>query len=83
MEAFNDENMDIFDKISFSKVEEEFYNMAITDMIGGASISDLEEVLKSYEDMEWYSACSGIKKALDDVKLLSNLLESQEIDIIN
>lgn len=41
------------------------------DISDGASVDDLEEVLKEYEKAEMYEACAGILKALHEVQYYS------------
>ena len=47
---------------------EQFYIMALMDISDGASIEDMEEVLKEYEKAEMYEACAGILKAIHETK---------------
>ncbi len=47
---------------------EQFYIMALMDIADGASVEDLEEVLKEYEKAEMYEACAGILKAIHETK---------------
>lgn len=55
--------------LSINKDEvEQFYIMALMDIADGASIDDLEEVLKEYEKAEMYEACAGILKAIHETK---------------
>lgn len=66
--------MDVFDDLNPEQIKEEFYRMAVVDLNNGATIGDLEEIIKAYQDSEMYMACAGIKKALDEVKSLRYLL---------
>lgn len=65
MDAFN-EVKDVFDEISFDKIKSDFYNMATSDFNNGASLEQMQEVLDGYEEMEWYAACAGIHKAINE-----------------
>lgn len=66
--------MDVFNEIEFDKIKDEFYKMAINDFNHGMSLSGMQEVLRSYEEMEMYEACAGIKKAMDEAETLRNLV---------
>lgn len=55
--------------MSFKKEDvEQFYIMALMDIADGASLEELEEVLKEYEKAEMYEACAGIIKAVHEIK---------------
>jgi len=45
---------------------EEFYLLALVDIVNGKDINELEETIKLYEEDEQYEACAGIKKAIHE-----------------
>ena len=48
------------------KIIEEFYLLALVDIVNGKDINELEETIKLYEQEEQYEACAGIKKAIHE-----------------
>ena len=54
--------LDILDK----KLIEEFYLLALVDIVNGKDINELEETIKLYEEEEHYEACAGILKAIHE-----------------
>jgi len=46
----------------------EFYFLALRDIENGASIDELEDAIKLYEEEENYEACAGILKAIHEAK---------------
>lgn len=77
MDAFNhiDIDMDVFDEISFDKIKNEFYLLAINDMSYGLSVEDMANILKQYEEMEWYAACAGIKEAIEEMNTINQIIK--------
>ena len=45
---------------------EEFYLLALIDISNGKDISELEEAIDMYEEVEEYEACAGILKAIHE-----------------
>lgn len=45
---------------------EEFYLLALIDIANGKDISELEEAIDMYENLEEYEACAGILKAIHE-----------------
>ena len=41
--------MDVFKEIEFSKIRDEFYNLAMSDFRHGMTVNVMNEVLKSYD----------------------------------
>jgi hypothetical protein len=66
--------MDVFKEIEFSKIRDEFYNLAMSDFRHGMTVNVMNEVLKSYEEMEMYEACAGIHKAMLEMTEKENKL---------
>lgn len=52
-------------------IVEEFYYLALRDLRDGATVQELEDVIKLYEEVEDYEACAGILKAIDESKYLT------------
>ena len=48
------------------KLIEEFYLLALVDIVNGKDINELEETIKLYEEEEQYEACAGILKAIHE-----------------
>jgi len=48
------------------EIVEEFYLLALIDIANGKDISELEEAIDMYENLEEYEACSGILKAIHE-----------------
>ncbi len=48
------------------KLIEEFYLLALIDIANGKDISELEEAIDLYEEVEEYEACAGILKAIHE-----------------
>jgi hypothetical protein len=48
------------------KLIEEFYLLALIDIANGKDISELEEAINLYEEVEEYEACAGILKAIHE-----------------
>jgi hypothetical protein len=46
----------------------EYYFLALNDIRNGSSIQELEEAIRIYEATEEFEACSGILKAINEVK---------------
>lgn len=44
----------------------DFYLLAITDIINGATIAQLNKELRMYENEELYEECIGIRNAIND-----------------
>jgi len=62
---------------------EEFYHLALLDIVNGRSITELEEAINLYEKAEEYEACAGILKAIHEsgfmtIKDIINKLEDDE-----
>ena len=49
----------------------EYYFLAMNDIKNGASIQELEDAIKIYEKTEEFEACSGILKAINEVKYIT------------
>ena len=49
-------------------IVQEFYYLAMADLVQGASIKELESALKYYEEVEDYEACAGIFKAIQETR---------------
>ena len=45
---------------------EEFYLLALIDIANGKDISELEEALEMYEEIDEFEACAGILKAIHE-----------------
>ena len=45
---------------------EEFYLLALVDIANGRNITELEEAIDLYEQVEEYEACAGILKAIHE-----------------
>ena len=50
------------------KVANEFYLLALLDIENGVTLDELKETLKMYEQIEDYSACLGIHKAIKEIE---------------
>lgn len=50
---------------------EEFYLLALVDIVNGKDINELEETIKLYEEDEQYEACAGIQKAIHESGFLT------------
>lgn len=48
------------------KLIEEFYLLALVDIVNGKDIAELEETIKLYAEEEHYEACAGIQKAIHE-----------------
>ena len=48
------------------EIVEEFYLLALIDIANGKDISELEEAIDMYEEVEEYEACAGILKAIHE-----------------
>jgi len=48
------------------EIVEEFYLLALIDIANGKDISELEEAIDMYEELEEYEACAGILKAIHE-----------------
>jgi len=62
---------------------EEFYHLALMDLINGRNVSELEEAIDLYEQAEEYEACAGILKAIHEagymtIKELINKVENDK-----
>ena len=53
------------------KIIEEFYLLALVDIVNGKDINELEETIKLYEEEEQYEACAGILKAINETGFLT------------
>lgn len=53
------------------EIVKDFYLLALTDIINGASIAQLNRELKMYEKEELYEECVGIRNAINDAKTKS------------
>ena len=58
-------------ELSLEEVINEYYLLALLDIVNGASIDDLNETIKLYENNEEYEACAGILKAINKSKYKS------------
>jgi len=47
-------------------IVEEFYLLALIDIANGKDISELEEALEMYEEVDEFEACAGILKAIHE-----------------
>lgn len=47
-------------------IVDEFYYLALADIANGRSITELEEAIELYENVEEYEACAGILKAIHE-----------------
>ena len=45
---------------------EEFYYLALSDIVNGRNLAELEEAIELYEQAEEYEACAGILKAIHE-----------------
>ena len=45
---------------------EEFYLLALIDIANGKDISELEEAIDMYEEVDEFEACAGILKAIHE-----------------
>lgn len=48
------------------EIVEEFYLLALIDIANGKDISELEEALEMYEEVDEFEACAGILKAIHE-----------------
>lgn len=48
------------------EIIEEFYLLALIDIANGKDISELEEALEMYEEVDEFEACAGILKAIHE-----------------
>lgn len=48
------------------EIVEEFYLLALIDIANGKDISELEEALEMYEEVDMFEACAGILKAIHE-----------------
>lgn len=48
-----------------NEIINEYYDIALYEMENGATFSEIEAMLKTYQDAELYLECEGIKIALD------------------
>lgn len=67
-----------YKELSRKEVINEYYLLALLDIVNGASINELEETIKLYESNEEYEACAGILKAINKSKYKS-LIELKHI----
>lgn len=67
-----------YKELSRKEVINEYYLLALLDIVNGASINELEETIKLYESNEEYEACAGILKAITKSKYKS-LIELKHI----
>lgn len=49
-------------------IVEEFYYLTLIDIREGASLQELEDIIKMYEEVEDYEACAGILKAIHETR---------------
>ena len=49
-------------------IVEEFYYLTLIDIREGASLDELEHIIKLYEEVEDYEACAGILKAVNEAR---------------
>tara|TARA_E500000178_G_C16554127_1_gene544344 strand:- start:139 stop:312 length:174 start_codon:yes stop_codon:yes gene_type:complete len=54
------------------KVIQEFYFLALQEISLGASIKELEDTIKIYEQEQQFEACAGILKAINESKSSNN-----------
>lgn len=54
------------------KVIQEFYFLALQEISLGASIKELEDTIKIYEQDQQFEACAGILKAINESKSSNN-----------
>jgi hypothetical protein len=47
-------------------IVEEFYLLALIDIANGKDISELEEAIDMYEEVDEFEACAGILKAIHE-----------------
>jgi len=45
---------------------EEFHYLALSDIVNGRNLAELEEAIELYEQAEEYEACAGILKAIHE-----------------
>jgi len=50
---------------------EEFYNLALIDLVNGRPRHELYEAIEIYEQSEDYEACAGILKALHESEYMT------------
>jgi len=48
------------------EIVEEFYLLALIDIANGKDISELEEAIDMYEEVDEFEACAGILKAIHE-----------------
>ena len=58
-------------ELSAKEIIKEYYLLALLDIVNGASINELKDTIKLYENNEEYEACAGILKALEISKSLT------------
>ena len=74
-----------------NEIINEYYEIALYEMENGATFSEIEAMLKTYQDAELYLECEGIKIALDYSKFwlltiivrMTNQKEINNIKIID
>tara|TARA_R100000734_G_C3218802_1_gene31123 strand:+ start:103 stop:405 length:303 start_codon:yes stop_codon:yes gene_type:complete len=74
-----------------NEIINEYYDIALYEMENGATFSEIEAMLKTYQDAELYLECEGIKIALDYSKFwlltiivrMTNQKEINNIKIID
>lgn len=50
---------------------DEHFILAVHDLVNGASVKELEAVVKVYEELEMYEVCAGINQAINIYKELN------------
>ena len=53
---------------SVKEIIKEYYLLALLDIVNGASIRELRETIRLYEENEEYEACAGILAAIEKSK---------------
>lgn len=66
---------------SFKDVKDQFYKMSIYDLENGMTVDELRDLLKDYEKREFYEACEGINKAINDARFWIVLNHTSQTDL--
>lgn len=57
-----------YKELLVKEIINEYYLLALLDIVNGAPIDELNETIKLYENKEEYEACAGILKAIEQSK---------------
>ena len=64
----------------FEEISQDFYRIAVFDVQKGMSIYELREMLVEYESKEYYEACAGIQRAIDNIRFWTMMNLAQEAE---